>query len=83
MQLQQNCWVLHKNDFTPPNNTETQYQHSSAATDQILKVGSWGHPEQIPTVTVTFVQATFVMATFVHISNISVFTDSILTKLLR
>ena len=29
-----------------------------------LKVGSWEHLEQIPTVAVTFVQATFALATF-------------------
>ena len=44
------------------------------------------HLEQIPTVTLTIVQATFVLATFVlatfvHIRNISAVTDSILTKL--
>ena len=44
--------------------------------DQTLKIGSWDHPEQILTVTVTFVQATFV-----HIRNISSDTDQILTKL--
>ena len=43
--------------------------------DQTLKVGSWDHFEQIPTVTVTFVQATFVLATFVHLRNISAVTD--------
>ena len=49
--------------------------------DQTLKVGSWEHLEQIPTVTVTFVQATFVLMTFVHIRNISTVTDPILMKL--
>ena len=54
--------------------------------DQASKLGSWDHLEQIPTVTVTFVQATFVQAifvptTFVHIRNISAVTDQILTKL--
>ena len=54
--------------------------------DQTLKVGSWEHLEQIPTVTVTFVQAiffqaTFVLVTFVHIRNISAVTDTIWTKL--
>ena len=39
--------------------------------DETLKIGSWEHLEQIPTVMVTFVQATFVLATFVHIRNIS------------
>ena len=51
-----------------------------------LNVGSWEHLEQIPTVTVTFVQAifvqeTFVLVTFVHIRNISAVTDTIWTKL--
>ena len=49
--------------------------------DETLKVGSWEHLEQIPTVTVTFVQATFVLVTFVHIRNISAVTDTIWTKL--
>ena len=47
--------------------------------DQTLKVGSWEHLEQIPTVTVIFVQATFVLVTFV--GNISGVTDMILTQL--
>ena len=51
--------------------------------DQTLKVGSWDQLEQIPTVTVTFVQATFVLATFVHIRIVSAVTDLILTKLER
>ena len=38
-----------------------------------LKIGSWEHLEQIPTV----------MMTFVHIRNISALTDSILLKLQR
>ena len=38
--------------------------------DQILKVGSWEHQEQILTVRLTFVQATFVLETFVHVGNI-------------
>ena len=45
--------------------------------DQTLKVGSWEHLKQIPTVTVTFVQSTFVLAPFVHIKNISAVTDLI------
>ena len=49
--------------------------------DGTLNVGSWEHLEQIPTVTVTFVQATFVQVTFIHIKNISDVTDSILMKL--
>ena len=48
--------------------------------DQTLKVGSWDHLEQIPTVTETFIQATFVLAAFVHIRNISSVTRQILTK---
>ena len=54
--------------------------------DETLMVGSWEHLEQIPIVTVIFVQAifvqaTFVLVTFVHISNISAVTDTIWTKL--
>ena len=49
--------------------------------DQTLMVGSWDPLEQIPTVTVTLVQATFVLATFVHIRNILAVTYLILTKL--
>ena len=54
--------------------------------DETLKIGSWEHPKQIPTVTLTFVRATFVRATFVlatyvQIRNISAFTDTIETKL--
>ena len=49
--------------------------------DETLQVGSWEHLEQIPTVTVTFVQATFVLVTFVHIRNISLVTDTIWTRL--
>ena len=48
--------------------------------DQTLKVGSCDNLEQIPTVTVIFVQATFVLATFVYIRNITAVTDPILTK---
>ena len=47
--------------------------------DQTLKVASWEHLEQMPTVMMTFVQATHVLTTFVYISNISAITDSILT----
>ena len=49
--------------------------------DQTLKVGSWNHLSQMPTVTVTFVHATFFLATFVHIGNISAVTDPIFAKL--
>ena len=72
---------------TPPPNhpTQTQFQeylsYYKSNFDETLKVGSWDHLENIPTVTVTFGQATFVLATFVHISNISAITDSILTKI--
>ena len=46
--------------------------------EQTLKVSSWDHLKQMPTV--TLVQAIFVLATFVHISNISAFADLIMTK---
>ena len=49
--------------------------------DETLKIGSWEHLEQIPTVMVTLVQATFVLATIVHIRNISTVTNPILMKL--
>ena len=46
-----------------------------------LKVASWKHLEQIPTIKLTVVQATFVLVTFVHIMNIAAVTDLILMKL--
>ena len=49
--------------------------------DKTLNIGSWEHLEQIPTVTVTFVQTTFVLMTVVHIRKISDVTDPILMKL--
>ena len=49
--------------------------------DETLQVGSWDHLEQIPIVTVTFVQVTFVLATFVHMRNIPTATDTIWTEL--
>ena len=49
--------------------------------DETLKIGSWEHLQQIPTVWGTFVQTTFVQMTFVHIRNISSVTDPILAKL--
>ena len=52
--------------------------------DETLKVNSWEHLEQIPTVTGTFVPAIFVQATFVTfvlIRNISAVTDTVWTKL--
>ena len=61
--------------------TFTHMKNISAVINPILmklKVGSWEHFEQIPTVTVTFVLATFV---HVHIRNISTVTDTILIKL--
>ena len=36
---------------------------------------SWEHLEQIPTITVTYVQVPFVLATFVHFRNFSAVTD--------
>ena len=59
--------------------TFVHIRNISAVTDfdETLQVGSWEHLEQIPTVTVTFVQATFVLVTFVHIRNISAVTDTI------
>ena len=47
-----------------------------------MQVGSLEHLEQVPTVTVTFVQTTYVLATFVHIRNISAVTDLIFNKLI-
>ena len=65
--------------------TFVDVRNISAVTDPIfdetLQVGSWEHLEQIPTVTVTFVQATFVLVTFVYFRNISAVTDPILIKL--
>ena len=49
--------------------------------NQTLKVGAREHLEQIPAVTVTFVQVTFVLATFIHTRNISAVSDPIFTKL--
>ena len=72
-----------------PPTTQTQYQQYLSCYwpdfDETLKVASWEHLEQIPTLTVIFVQAIFVQATlflvtFVHIRNISaVITDTIWT----
>ena len=62
-----------------PNSTTTQLNLNLSWVrpnlDETLKVGLWEHLEQIPTVTVTFVQV------FVHIRNISAVTDTIWTKL--
>ena len=49
--------------------------------DETLKIGSWEHLEQIPTVMVKFVQTTFVLATIFYSRIISAVTDPILTKL--
>ena len=49
--------------------------------NETLKVASWEHLQQIPTIKLTFVQATFVLATSVHMRNISAVTDQILMKL--
>ena len=81
MQAQRNRWVWLEKTLQ----TITTHQHKlnvsniSAVTDLIdesLKVGSWEHLEQIPTVTETFVQ---VQTTLVR--NISAVTDLIWTKL--
>ena len=54
-------WVWHENDFAHPTTTETQCQQYLSCYwldfDETLKVGSWEHLEQIPTVIVTSVQA--------------------------
>ena len=44
--------------------------------DQTLKVSSWEHLEEIPTI-----KSTYVKATFVHIRNISAVNNPILIKL--
>ena len=49
--------------------------------DQILKVGSWDHLEQIPTIMVTFIEAIFFMVTFDHFKNISAGIDKFFNKL--
>ena len=64
--------VNHHHPTHPP--TQTQYRqylsYYKHDFDQALKIGSCDHLEQIPTVTMTIVQATFVLPTFVHIRNI-------------
>ena len=67
---------------TPPIESQCQQYLSCYWPDfkETVNVGSWKHLEQIPKVTVTFVQTTIVQVTFVHIRNISADTDSILTK---
>ena len=51
--------------------------------DHTLKVASWEHLEQIPTIQKAFVKPTFALKTFVHIRirNVSAVTDPILMKL--
>ena len=65
--------TLHTSHPTPPPPTETQCQQYLSCYwtdfDEIFKVGSWEHLEQIPTV-----HATFVLVTIVHIMNISTIT---------
>ena len=51
--------------------------------DETLKIGSWEHLEQIPTVVVTLVLAKFAQAIVVHIRNILAVADLILTKLCK
>ena len=62
----------------PPTQTQSQQYLSCywPDFDETLKVGSWEHLEQIPTVMVTFAQVTFI-----HIKNILAVTDPILMKL--
>ena len=76
------------NAFTPPPTTTIQRNSISAISKLLLtrfggtlNLGSWEHLEQIPTVTVIFVQAKFVLVTFAYIINISNVTDPILMKL--
>ena len=74
-------WGWPEKDFAyPPPTTETQCQHYRSCYwpdfDETLKVGSWEHLEQIPTVT-----GTFVRVTFIHIKNISAVIDPILMEL--
>ena len=75
--------TVHHHHPPPPPQTQCQQYLSCywPDFDQTLKVGSWKHVEEIPTVMVIFVQATFVLAMIVHIRNISAVTDTILTKL--
>ena len=75
--------TLHHHHPPPPPQTQCrQYlSYYGPNFDETLKVASWEHLEQIPTIKLTFVQATFVLATFIHIRNISAVTDPMLTKL--
>ena len=62
--------TLNHHHHPPPPPTQTQcLQYLSCYWpdfDQTLKVGSWDHLSQMPTVTVTFVQVTFFLETFVQ-----------------
>ena len=60
---------------------EASWAFTSLVTFWARTVGPWDHPERIPMVTVTFVEAMFVLATFVHIMNKPSVTDQIVTKL--
>ena len=74
---------LHTTHHPPPTTQTLRQQYLSCYwpdLDETLNIGSWKHIQQITTVTTTFVQATFVLGTFVHISNISAFTDQVMTK---
>ena len=78
-------WFDMKMTLPPhPPHTNSMQQYLSCYCpdfDETLKLGSWEHLEQIPAVTVTFLQATFVKAISIHIKNISTVTDPILMKL--
>ena len=70
----------HENDFVHPHHHHQQklnVSNISVVTDPILNVGSWEHPEQIPTVMPTPAHTTPVM-----VINSTV-TDPTLTKLYR
>ena len=66
-----------------PNDSSTKvgFDTKKHNTQKNIKLGSSEHLEQIPTVTVAFVQAKFVLKTFVQIRNILAVTDLILNKL--
>ena len=71
----------------PQPTTQTQCQQYLSCYgldfDETLKIGSWEHLEQLPSVMVTFVQATFFLATFVQIRNISAVTDPLFDETLQ
>ena len=82
-------WVRHENDFAyhpiPTPTTQTQcYQYFSCYWpnfNETLNIGSWEHSEQVPPVTVTFVQKYLSWGYLSYIWNISDVTDPMLTKL--